>query len=247
MRVTGYVSCMLLLMIVTTTSIAQMLETGEKVGAAYQVKRLNKPLKIDAKWNKSQWRSAKALEVKSFIRENPEFKPDVKAKMMYDSDNLYVIFKVEDKYVRSITTQINGPVWKDSAVEFFFSPNIASASYFNLEVNCGGTPLLGYNTTPRAKPAVEDIKQIEIAHSMPEVVDPEIKSPVTWTVEYRIPLAMLRKYTSVTEPKKGVKWRANFYKIAENNSNAHHASWSPILHPKPTFHLPQYFGEIEFK
>lgn len=246
-RVLAAVMAILLLVVVNSISIAQVLETDGESRATYRVKKLKKPLIIDANWNKSQWRSIKSVEVNNFIREKPEFKPDVKAKMMYNSENLYVIFKVEDKFVRSVTTQINGPVWKDSAVEFFFSPNISNASYFNLEVNCGGTALLGYNTTPRVKPELQDIEAIEIAHSLPAVVDPEIKDAVTWTIEYRIPLAMLRKYSAVTEPKKGVKWRANFYKIAEINSNPHHASWSPILHPKPTFHLPQYFGEIEFR
>lgn len=247
MRGVGFVAVILLLVFINSDSFAQISEAGENQRKVYRVKKLNKKLEIDANWNKPQWKSVQALEVNNFIRENPEFKPDVKAKMMYNSENLYVIFKVEDKFVRSITTQINGPVWKDSAVEFFFSPNTSNASYFNLEVNCGGTALLGYNTTPKVKPALEDIRAIEIAHSMPAVVDPEIKDAVTWTIEYRIPISMLRKYTAVTEPKKGVKWRANFYKIAEINSNPHHASWSPILHPKPTFHLPQYFGEIEFR
>ena len=202
-------------------------------------------MKIDADWNKAEWNNIKALNVRNFIREDPKFRPKVQAKMAYDQDNIYVIFRVKDRYVRSVTTAINGPVWKDSAVEFFFSPDTAApATFFNLEMNCGGTPLLGYR--PR-KPEVEDIKKIEIAHSLPEVVDPEITRPVTWTVEYRIPLDMLAKYSNLTRPAKGISWRANFYKIAENNSNPHHATWSVISHPKPTFHLPQYFGTLNFR
>ena len=50
----------------------------------------------------------------------PEFRPAVKAKMTYDDENLYVIFRVQDRYVRCITKDFNGPVWEDSCVEFFF-------------------------------------------------------------------------------------------------------------------------------
>jgi len=222
-------------------------QPNKPVGNApvYEVARLKKPMKIDSKWYKAAWRKVKSIKIENFIRESPEFKPEVQVKMMYDSENLYVIFLVKDKFVRSITTEVNGQVWKDSAVEFFFSPDTAMPlSFFNLEVNAGGTHLLGYKSK---KPELEDIKKLEIAHSLPSVIDPEIKEPVSWTIEYRIPLDMLEKYSNVTRPEKGVLWKANFYKIAENNSNPHHATWSLITHPKPTFHLPQFFGTLAFQ
>jgi hypothetical protein len=94
---------------------------------------------------------------------------------------------------------------------------------------------------------VEDIKQIEIAHSMPQRVDPEITEPTTWTLEYRIPLVVLEKVSSVTRPKHGAVWRANFYKCADKSSNPHWITWSPVENDKPNFHLPGYFGRLEFQ
>lgn len=229
-------------------SIAQENISVTNDAQSYNVYKLKKSLVIDGNWDKSQWRKVKSIQINNFIRENPKFRPQVSAKMMYDDENIYVIFQVKDQFVRSITTEINGPVWKDSAVEFFFSPDTAMPrSYFNLEVNCGGTPLLGYNSISRQKPTVEDIRKITIGHSLPEIVDPEIDELTTWTVEYKIPLEMLESYSNVTRPNKGVIWRANFYKIAEINSNPHHASWSVINAPRPTFHLPQFFGILKFQ
>ncbi len=216
----------------------------------YEIVSLKHTLKIDGNWDKPEWKKVKSIEIKNFISMEPKFHPLAQAKMMYDSDNVYVIFRVQDRNVRSITTEINGPVWKDSAVEFFFSPNSEfPLNFFNLEVNCGGTPLLEYNPNPRIgpKPVPEDIKKIEIGHSLPKIVDPEISGPLTWTVEYRIPLDMLENYSNISRPKKGVIWKANFYKIAEITSNPHYATWSPINHPKPQFHLPQYFGTLKFQ
>jgi hypothetical protein len=218
--------------------------------SVYNVPRLKKPMKIDAKWDKRQWKKVKPITINNFIREAPpKFVPVVQAKMTYDNENIYVIFHVQDKYVRSITKDFGAAVYMDSAAEFFFAPDPAlPESYFNLEVNCGGMPTLGF----RAKrPQPEDIKQIEIAHSLPQINDPEIEGPITWTLEYRIPLSMIEKYSKVARPQPGVQWRANFYKIAENNSNPHHASWS-IIDPKktlqrPTFHTPQFFGTLKFQ
>jgi len=217
----------------------------------YRVVRLEKAMKIDGIWNKPQWEKVDPINISNFMGQKPEFKPVAIAKMMYDDKNLYLIFRVKDRFVRCITNEYNGPVWEDSCVEFFFSPDTSlPLLYFNLEVNCGGTPLMRYNLIPRkefAKLEVEDIKKIEIAHSLPEIIDPEITEPVTWTIEYRIPISMLEKYAGVTHPKPGISWRANFYKVAENTSNPHYMTWSVVDNIKPDFHLPQFFGLLEFK
>jgi hypothetical protein len=92
-----------------------------------------------------------------------------------------------------------------------------------------------------------DIKMIEIAHSLQQIIDPEISDQVTWIIEYRIPLALPEKYSMVTHPEPGVEWRANFYKIAENNSNPHYMTWAIVNNPVPDFHLPHFFGLLKFQ
>lgn len=219
--------------------------------AEYEVTRLDKPLTMNGNWDKPEWKKIKAVELKYFMGNLPKFQPAVQAKMAYDPNNLYVIFRVEDKYIRCITNQINGPVWEDSCVEFFFSPDTGMpGKYFNLEINCGGTPLMHYNLIPRKDFQLlepNDIKQIEISHSLPEIIDPEMDGPVTWTLEYRIPLGLLKKYSNVTQPASGVTWKANFYKIADKTSNPHYLTWSLVDQAEPDFHLPAYFGKLIFQ
>ena len=225
--------------------------TEDEKDAAYKVVMTKNPVKIDANWDKKAWRKAPVADILNYMGKEPEFKPEAQVKMMYDKENIYLIFRVKDRNVRCITNKINGPVWQDSAVEFFFAPDSEKPLlYFNLETNCGGTPLMHYNTVPRKeskKLSDDDIKLIEIAHSLPEIIDPEISEPVTWTLEYKIPVSLLEKYSTVTSPGKGVVWRANFYKIAENSSNPHYITWSKIENPKPNFHLPQFFGSLKFE
>ena len=226
-------------------------DAGKKDASVYNVVRLKESMKIDGNWDKPQWQKAKAIDLKNHMGDLPKFKPTVQAKMMYDDANVYVIFRVQDHYVRCVANEINGRVWEDSCVEFFFSPDTnLPEQYFNLEINCGGTPLMHYHAVPKKENAdleVEDIKKIEIAHSMPQLVDPEITEPTTWTLEYRIPLAVLKKVSHVTSPRHGVIWRANFYKCADKSSNPHWITWSPVVNEKPNFHLPRYFGTLEFQ
>jgi hypothetical protein len=113
-------------------------------------------------------------------------------------------------------------------------------------------PLMHYNAGASReitdlKP--EEIKKIEIAHSYTPADDKEIPGPLTWTLEYKIPLTMLEKYSQVTHPSKGVTWRANFYKIAHKSSSAHYASWNPVdIGPEDVdMHRPEYFGVLNFQ
>jgi hypothetical protein len=135
----------------------------------YKVSRLAKPIKIDGVWKKQVWLNTESVNVSNYMGRIPGFQPVVKAKMMYDDENLYVIYQVKDRNVRCITNVINGPVWEDSCVELFFAPDHnLPERYFNLEVNCGGTPLMQYNVVPRKNIKlldISDIKTIEIAHS----------------------------------------------------------------------------------
>lgn len=219
--------------------------------SGYPVSHLTGSIKIDGIWNKPAWKKIKPVEIAGYMGAKPAFFPAVEAKMMYDNANLYVIFHVQDRYVRCLTGEYNGPVWEDSCVEFFFAPDISEPDhYFNLEINCGGTPLMHYNIVPRKESIhlkTNDLNKIEIAGTLPRIIDPEITDPVTWTLEYRIPVAMLEKYARITKPQKGVQWRGNFYKIAENNSNPHYLTWAPVKNKTPDFHLPAFFGYLTFE
>lgn len=217
----------------------------------YLVSKLKKPLKIDANWDKAQWKKIETIKIENYMGTVSPFKPTVEAKMMYDDENVYIIFRVKDRFVKSSVTKINGCVSCDSCVEFFFSPDMNEPlKYFNLEINAGGTPLMQYATMPRKQYINLDpevIKQIEIAHSLPSVVDPELTEPTTWTIEYRLPLSVLRKHANITNPAPGVVWKANFYKTGSKTSNPNYLTWNFVDNPRPDFHLPQFFGIIKFQ
>jgi hypothetical protein len=231
--------------------IFMFLSGSEDTSSKYFAKPLkNKPV-IDAVWDKPVWKRIGLIPIARHMGSLPAFVPTVEAKMAYDQDNVYVIFRVKDRFVQSRILEYNGSVSTESCVEFFFAPDEnRPLSYFNLEINAGGTPLIFYITKPMSevqKLKKEEIDQIEIAHSLPRVVYPEIQEPVTWTIECRIPISLLEKYTTVTRPEKGAQWKGNFYKTGSRTSNPNYMTWAYVDFPRPNFHLPQYFGTIHFK
>lgn len=222
----------------------------QKADNTYHVKAITGNIIIDADWGKPIWADVEAVELTHYMGAKPAFSPVTHAKLMYDKDHIYGIFQVQDKYVQSKVLEINGNVSGDSCVEFFFSPDTDSPlKYFNLEINAGGVPLLHYVKQPRQNYEViapEAIKKIEIAHSLPREVFPEITEETVWTIEFKVPLAMLREFGPVTTPAPGVKWKANFYKTGSRTSNPNYFTWNLVENPRPDFHLPQFFGNLIF-
>lgn len=216
----------------------------------YRVQKAKIPVKIDANWEKDIWKGVPAVQVDKYMGTVPDHQPRTQAKVLYDDDAIYVIFRVEDRYVRAIAGNFHDSVCHDSCAEFFFTPgNDTAKGYFNFEINCGGTMLVHFQKTAcedRRKLDIADCEMVTIAHTMPKIVAPEIVNPTMWVLEYSIPLAMLEKYSPVTKPTQGVIWKGNFYKCGDKTSHPHWATWAPVGLSKPDFHQPGFFGQLEF-
>jgi hypothetical protein len=225
--------------------------SNEHVKKVYKVKKLQTELVVDSNWRKPQLQNANTLSIDLYMGDHPKHKPKTKAKLLYDDENIYIIFRVIDRYVKSVATEYHGKVWDDSCVEFFFTPSEnLKDGYFNLEINCGGTLLCRYQTAPNKNITfleIEDCKKIEVAHSLPRIVKEEITTPVIWTLEYRLPFEVIKKYCPQAQtPLSQVKWRANFFKCANKSSHPHWLVWNFIDNSTPAFHMPEYFGILEF-
>jgi len=216
----------------------------------YLVTRLPAAPPVDAMWNRQPWKNVPALTLGYYMGDKPEHAPRVEARLGYDADALYAIFRVEDRYVRAVARQDQDPVCRDSCVEFFFVPGTDIAGgYFNLEINCGGIMLFHFQKKPRkdaAPIAAADLAEVARAHSLPARVEPELKENVAWTVAYRMPFGFLSRYRAAERPGPGTVWRANFYKCADETSHPHWLTWTPVRRPQPDFHVPEDFGMLEF-
>ena len=148
--------------------------------------------------------------------------------------------------------QYQQEVWKDSCVEFFAQPK-PDRGYFNFEFNCGGAFLCSYITNPERTPAgFKEFTQvpaslgqtIQARSSLPQRIDPEITTPVTWTLRFFIPFALFEHYLGPLGAIPGQTWRGNFYKCADETSHPHWAAWSPV--DELNFHRPDCFGTLRF-
>jgi hypothetical protein len=217
----------------------------------YHIPKLTRPFVIDAHWQKMPWAELPALRIDQFSGEKPIHFPQVQAKLAYDDEALYAIFHVLDRYVCARSQNYQDQVSRDSCVEFFFTPGEdLSQGYFNFEINCGGTVLFHHQKGRRVEDtpvSQDDFLQVDIAHTLPKIVDPEITEPIHWIVEYRLPFKTLAGYTKINLPSSGTSWRANLYKCADGSSHPHWLAWAPINTIAPDFHRPEFFGRLVFE
>lgn len=205
---------------------------------------------VISNWERAPWRTSPELVLTHHMGQPPVHRPRTAARLGWDAEAVYVIFRVEDHYVRAVARHNQDSVCTDSCVEFFFVPGEDVANgYFNLEINCGGTVLFHYQDAPgknRVELPAAALATLTVQHSLPRRVEPEIQEPVTWCVECRIPLAILDAHRPVIRPAPGATWRANLYKCGDNTSHPHWLTWSLVVRPKPAFHVPEQFGRLTF-
>lgn len=219
---------------------------------AYALYPVRSRPQFDGAWDGPFWKKTRIIEISHFRPESSAHRPKTQVKMLYGLEGLYGIFRVQDRYVRSVHRRHQDPVYKDSCVEFFVHPN-GKGGYFNFEFNCGGALLASYVINPTrvgnrladcSRLSKAEVRQLKIYHSMPKMTDPELQEAVTWYLEFFIPFNLLEKYTGPLDVKPGMMWRGNFYKCADETSHPHWASWSPL--EDLNFHLPHCFGTLEF-
>ncbi len=198
-------------------------------------------------------KQVRKIQVAEFLKESSAHRPRTEVGLVYTDEGLWGKFNVYDRYVRCLHTEFQQPVYQDACVEFFVQP-AGARGYFNFEFNACGALLAGYVLDPRKNAAGEprqtiplgreDWHDIRIRASFDCPVEPEMQSDVHWFVEFFISFDLFKRYIlAPVKPSPG--WRANFYKCAENNSHPHWAAWAAV--PELNFHLPEYFGRLEFE
>jgi hypothetical protein len=210
------------------------------------IRRVERHPDIHDGWDGAFWRNADILSIDKCRPESTSHRPVTRARLAYDDANLHGIFDVHDRYIRCIRTSFQDEVWKDSCVELFVQP--PGGEYFNFEFNCGGALYCAHRPIDSSVPALRLTAdrggQIQIVHSLPSIVDPEISQPCNWMLGFSIPLSIFEECLGqrLTLPRS--TWKGNLYKCGDETSHPHWLSWSPV--PEVNFHRPDCFGELEF-
>lgn len=174
------------------------------------------------------------------------YKPVVNFRIAHTNTNIILEYAVTENSIRAKYSEDNDMVWTDSCVEFFAAfPD--DDIYYNLECNCIGTILLGVgkDRNKREKAPLSITNNIKRWSSLGQTTFDKRIGDCSWQIVLVIPYTSFFKHS--IECMKGKIMKANFYKCGDELTTPHFLSWKAIDAPKPDFHLPKFFGEIEFE
>lgn len=176
-------------------------------------------------------------------QEEYPYKPDCVFAIAHSKTHLAILYHVRGLDLRSQNLEDNGRVWEDSCCEFFVSDGSGNGTYWNFELNCVGTLLNGNGSgrTGRVLRDPSELKAVKRFSTLPRK-QVELSGKIFgWSAGLVIPFEMI----GINPDKLPKSLRANFYKCGDLTAHTHFLSWSPIGLPKPDFHRPEFFGEIE--
>ena len=163
----------------------------------------------------------------------------------HDGEQLFLLYKVFGEVLRTVCTHDFDPVWQDSCVEFFVQRDNESNLYSNFECNAKGVLLASLH-----KSREESIKfsphEMESVFRHASIIyryEKNGNQVSDWSLYLEIPKHLLRFDAKESLSQKIFK--ANFYKCGDLTDEPHFLSWNPISAPKPNFHVPQFFGQLE--
>lgn len=200
------------------------------------------------------WADAESAAIDEFNWYESGPRPETTVRGLYDEAALYLQYRVEDHEIVSRTTELNGPTYEDSCVEFFATPLPGSnARYLNFEANpCGVFKMAwmepGWSTRGIGRelisPELAETVRVETSEEGPtrEPTDED-----AWWLAVAFPFETLSAFTGLDlAPTSGDRWRANFHRTGVA-SLSQEASWNPIGTEDKQFHSPGHFGWLAFE
>ena len=178
--------------------------------------------------------------------QNFPYCPVVRFRIAHNDNNILLNFHVEENDVRAVCDKDNDRSWEDSCVEFFLQPQPPEPLYYNFEFTCVGFKLIGGGDfgTDRGRASQEQHARVKTWSSLGANAFGQKHGATTWQLSAIIPLNAL--YLSDIKHLSGRTMKGNFYKCGDLTPNPHFVSWTEIEAEKPQFHLPKFFGCLNF-
>lgn len=172
------------------------------------------------------------------------YKPQVNFSIAHTGDAILLKYFVKENSVRICCQTNNGPVHEDNCVEFFISFD-DETEYYNLEFNSIGIcfAAFGKSRGDRQLLPQESIARIRRMAQIESSTEEEVRQ-VIWQLTLVIPMDVFLYHNISQLREKNCK--VNFYKCGDALPQPHFLSWKRVAAESPDFHLPEFFGEMQF-
>ena len=217
----------------------------------YQVLRTDQGIQVDGRLDEADWQHAAPIAFvmpwSDLEKEEPQ---STTARLLWDDDNLYIIYECVDPYLHSEVTEHDGAVYQEDAVEIFATPNMeVPGNYYGYEMNINGT-LLDYIAFRGGKERTKAIhpswqsEGVVIATTYDGTLNDHSDTDQSWILEISIPHDNFRHLGGQIPPQDGDQWRAGLNRT--KGYQGQFGLWSDTGTPQADFHRATRFGILTF-
>lgn len=233
----------LLVMGFSSTLFCQQAEEPHGEVPTYTIYRTTHTIQVDGRIDEPDWEQAPSVRFCfPWDEVQEEGMQETVARMLWDDTRLYIIYECDDPYLDSQVTEHDGPVYDEDAVEVFLTPNPDDlGSYYGFEMNIKGT-VLDY-IAGGAGNAWQG-EDVLIATTFDGTLNDHADVDRSWILEMAIPFANFRELGGDAPPQDGEMWRLNLNRC--KGYRGQFSLWSDTHTSKPSFHQPEYFGQVFF-
>jgi hypothetical protein len=229
-------SFMLPLLLVSLCSLAQSSDT-----TTWFVARTDH-FNITGDGSSREWNKAKWLVLTQRINKGKAI--DTRMKIMYSDTGIYCLFVNNDEKITATLKEDFLDLYNEDVVEAFFWPDEQVPVYFEYEISPLNyeLPILVPNIDGNFlgwRPWHYEGNRRTVHKAKINEKDGKV---VSWTAEFFIPYLLLKPLPKVP-PKKGDRWRANFYRMDYDHD---FLDWSWQL-TRTNFHDYERFGSLVFQ
>jgi hypothetical protein len=219
-----------------------------KIGYAprqYVCYRADQALTIDGFLDEPAWQNAPWTE--AFVDIEGELKSlprlETRAKLLWDSEYLYVAADLVEPDVWASLTQRDAVIYHDNDFEVFIDPDMDTHEYYELEINALNTvwDLLLLKPYRDGGPAVNawDIWGLKTAIAVRGTLNTPGDVDTGWSVEIAIPWAVLAECAHrPSPPTEGDQWKINFSRV-EWQTEVKDGKYVKVVDPASGKSLPE--------
>lgn len=232
-------------------AVSQRVQDPPAEVPSYTVLQARGPITVDGKLDEADWQQAPTIKF-IFPWDDVTRAPaqSTVARMLWDRQNLYIIYLCNDPYLDSEVTEHDGPVYKEDAVEIFATPNAGDiTAYFGYEMNINGA-LLDYIAFDAGEENTETIRfpwqseGVQIATTYDGTLNDHSDEDGGWILEIAIPFDNFRHLGAQIPPRDDDLWRLNLNRT--KGYEGQFSMWSDSHAPQASFHHSAYFGKAYF-
>lgn len=233
-----------------TMALAQRVMDQPTTLPSMVVERAPGPITIDGKVD-AVWKKADPVEfVFPWNDVAAEGAQSTLARVLWDENNLYLLYECVDPYLDSEVTEHDGPVYQEDAVEIFATPRADKVSaYFGYEMNINGA-YLDYIAAEAGEGRTKSIhfdwesEGVQIATTYDGTLNDHSDKDRGWILEMAIPFDNFRHLGGTIPPQDGDVWRWNLNRT--KGYNGQFSMWSDSGTPQANFHMSEFFGYATF-